>query len=116
MADLVNEITGDPNRSSVTGTFTFNNGDVKAKGFEFDFTAAPIQGLTLGGSLGYSDSEFHNVHPLILAANGGRYEHVFLPDWTGNFWVQYDTPPIGGGDAYVSARVDGRWQSDMNLN
>ena len=116
MAELVEEVTGDPNRSNVIGVFTFNNGDVTAKGFELDLTAAPVHGLTLGGSLGYSDSEFSNVNPLILAANGGRYEQVFLPDWTGNFWVQYDTPPIGNGDAFVSMRVDGRWQSDMNLN
>lgn len=116
MADVVNDVTGDPNRSDVIGTFTFNNGDLTAKGFEFDFTAAPVTGVTLGGSLGYNDSNFSNVDPLILASNQGRYEQILLPDWTANFWAQYDTPPLGVGDTYLSFRVDGRWQSDMNLS
>lgn len=115
MAEVVNAVTGDPNRSDVVGTFTFNNGDLKAKGFEFEFTAAPVAGLTLGGSLGYNDSDFSNVDPLILASNQGRYEQILLPDWTANFWAQYDTPPLGAGDMYLSFRADARWQSDMNL-
>jgi len=115
MAEVVNELTGDPTRSQTIGTFTFNNGDLTSKGFEFDFTAAPARGLTLGGSLGYADANFSNVNPLILAANDGRYDQIFTPDWTGNFWAQYDTAPVAG-DAYVSFRLDGRWQSDMTLN
>lgn len=116
MADVITAVTGDPSRADVVGTFTFNNGDLTAKGFEFDFTAAPVTGVTLGGSVGYNDSNFSNVDPLILAANQGRYEQVFLPDWTANFWAQYDTPTFGASETYLSFRVDGRWQSDMNLN
>jgi len=116
MAAVVNELTGDPTRSSVITTFTYNNGDLTAKGFEFDFTAAPVDRLTLGGSLGYTDPKFSNVNPPLLAANLGRYEQILVPDWTANLWAQYDMPPIGSGDAYLSLRGDARWQSDMNLN
>lgn len=116
MAEVVNEITGDPNRSQVITTFTYNNGDLTAKGFEFDFTAAPVDRLTFGGSLGYTDPKFDNVNPPLLAANLGRYEQILVPDWTANLWAQYDTPPIGVGDAYLSVRGDARWQSDMSLN
>ncbi len=114
-AEIITELTGDPTRAATIGTFTFNNGDLTAKGFEFDFTAAPVRGLTFGGSLGYTDATFSNVFAPILAANDGRYDQIFTPDWTGNFWAQYDTNPVAG-DAYVSFRVDGRWQSDMTLN
>lgn len=51
-----------------SGTFTFNNGDLRAHGFEFDFTAAPVTGITLGGSLGCNDSKFSNVNPLAVTA------------------------------------------------
>jgi iron complex outermembrane recepter protein len=115
LAEVVNQITGDPNRANVITVFTFNNGDLKAKGFEFDFTAAPVERLTFGGSLGYTDPKFSNVNPLVLAANGGIYQQILVPKWTANVWAQYNTQQLVG-DAYLSFRVDGRWQSDMNLN
>lgn|GEM_PF-873469 len=116
LAEIVNQVTGDPNRSDVVGTFTFNNGDLTAKGFEFELTAAPATGVTAGGSLSYTDAEFSNVNPLLLAANRGRYEQIFVPDWTASLWAQYDTQTLGAGEAYLSFRGDARWQSDMNLN
>lgn len=115
MSEYIAEVTGDPNRASVVGAFVAEQGDIRAKGFEFDFTAAPVTGVTFGGSLGYTDSHLTRVNPILLAANNGPYELSFRSDWTGNFWAQYDTPPIGAGDAYLSFRADGRWQSAMNL-
>ena len=41
------------------------SGGVKAKGFEFDFSAAPARGVTLGGNLGYSKVTYNNVNPVI---------------------------------------------------
>lgn len=116
MAEVVNDITGDPNRSDVISVFTFNNGDLKAKGFEFDFTAAPVEGVNLGGSLGYSDAEYTSVNPVLLTANQGVYEPILVPDWTANLWAEYRTPTLGSSDAYLSFRGDARWQSDMNLH
>lgn len=113
---LVNQVTGDPNRATVVTTIVFNNGDLKAKGFEFDLTAAPTDGLTFGGSLGYTDSKFQNIDPLILAANGGTYQPILLPAWTGYVWGQYDSPKFGNSETYISFRGDARWQSDMNFN
>lgn len=115
MSAYVAQLTGDPNRGSVVGTFVANNGDLKAKGFEFDFTAAPVEGVTLGGTLSYTDSKFQSVNPIILAANLGRYEPILLPDWQGSVWAQYETGPLGAGDARLSIRGDARWQNDMSL-
>lgn len=116
MAEVVNDITGDPNRADVVTTFTFNNGDLRARGFEFDLTAAPAHGVSLGGSLGYNDSEYTRASPLLLATNGGTYKPIFTPDWTANIWAQFDTPPVFGEDAYLSFRADARWQSEMLFN
>jgi iron complex outermembrane receptor protein len=115
MSEYITQVTGDPTRASAVGTFVVDQGDIRAKGFEFDFTAAPVTGVSLGGSLGYTDSKLTRVNPILLAANKGRYELIFRPDWTGNFWTQYDTPRLGGGDAYLSFRADARWQSTINL-
>lgn len=116
MSEVINAITGDPNRANVIGTFVYNNGDLTAKGFEFDFTAAPTQGITLGGALGYNHSKFSNVDPLIIDANQGRYGQILLPDWTANVWAQYDTPTFGQSETYLSFRADARWQSVMYPN
>jgi len=114
-ADYVLQRTGNPAIVASIGTFVTNSADLKATGAEFDFTARPVDGLTLGGSLSYNDSSLSNIDPLVQAANGGFTQPNFTPDWTASFWGQYDTPPIGAGGAYVSFRIDGNWKSDLPL-
>lgn len=111
------QVTGDPTRAASIGTFVADQGGtVTAKGFEFDLSAAPTRGLTLGGSLSYTDTKFKDVNPILLSSNGGRYIPTFRPKWTGGLWAQYDTPTLGGGDTYVTIRSDATYQSDMNLS
>jgi len=111
----ITEVTGDPTRAGVLGTLVVSSGGVKAKGFEFDFSAAPTRGITLGGSLGYSKVTFNNVNPVILAVNAGQYSAQSLrPAWTGSLWAQYQTEPLIG-DAYLTFRADGIWQSRMQF-
>lgn len=109
------DITGDPNLPSSIGTFVADQGTVKATGFEADLTAAPIDGLTVGGSLSYTDTKFEDVNPIMLSSNGGRYIPTFRPEWTAGLWAQYDSAPINSDGAYVTLRADANWQSDMNL-
>ena len=95
----------------VIGTFILpQGGPVKSKGFEFDATAAPVRGVTLGGSLGYSKTTFSNVNPVLLAANGGSYEPTLRPDWTATLSAGYESEPLFG-DARFTARIDGNWHS-----
>ena len=80
-----------------------------------DIAAAPAQGLSLGGSLSYTDTSFNNLNPVIVAANAGSYGTAsYRPKWNGGLWAQYDTQPLVG-DAFVTFRADGIWQSDMGL-
>jgi len=89
---------------------------VKAKGFEFDLAAAPTQGLSLGGSLSYTDTSYNDLNPIIVAANAGAYSpSSYRPKWNGGLWAQYDTQPLIN-DAYLTFRADGIWQSDMGLS
>jgi iron complex outermembrane receptor protein len=101
------------------GTFVFPQGDIEAKGFELEVTAAPTDGVVLGGSLSYTDVKFSNVPALLKAASNipgtapdSAYLPTFRPDWTANAYAQYTSQPIWG-DATFTARVQGNYQSEI---
>lgn len=101
------------------GTVIIEQGDVRAKGFEFELTALPVDGVTLNGSLGYTDVENKEVNPILLASQlvptiGGSYQPTLSPKWTSNLGAQYDTGPLFG-DASLRLRVDGNWRSKMRF-
>ena len=83
----------------------------RARGFEIDLEAAPARGLTLGGSLSYTDTRFRDVNPILVSGFLGAYEPFMRPDWTAGLWGQYNTGPIGLGDAHLSFRTDANWTS-----
>ena len=112
----ISALTGDPTLAGSLGTLVVDAGTIKAKGFELDVAAAPVRGLTLGGSLGYTDTKFSNVPAFLLSANGGAYFPTLRPKWTGSLYGQFDTPPVGVGDAYLSIRGDAIYQSRMSLS
>ena len=104
----------DPEVAPSIGTFVLPQGTVKATGFEFEFTAMPARGMTFGGSLGYTKTTFSDIDPRIIQGNGGGYVPTLRPDWTGSLWGQYETQPLFG-ESYLSLRLDGIWQSEVNL-
>lgn len=85
-------------------------GPVKAQGFELEVTAAPVAGLTMGGSLGYMDTKFIDVNPVLVAQAGGDYQPALRAPWTGGLWGQYESQPVLG-EATVVLRVDSQWHS-----
>jgi iron complex outermembrane receptor protein len=97
------------------GTFVITAGDITSKGFEFELTAAPVRGVTLGGSLSFADWKITNVNPILLASNGGAYTLTYRPKWTAGLWGEYDTQPLFG-DAYLALRADAAWQSKSNVD
>lgn len=102
------------------GTFVTNTSDRTAKGFEFDFDAAPIRGVTVGGSLSYLHQTTKNVNPALLVKTQGVYTGwQNIPRWTASAYAQYDTPKLTG-DTYLSLRADaiftGKVETDANPN
>jgi iron complex outermembrane receptor protein len=101
--------------SAVLGTIVLDQGGpVKAKGFEFEATAAPVRGLRLGGSLAYMDTKFSEVNPIIVAQAGGQYDPTYRAKWTGGLWGQYETEPLLG-EARLILRADGLYHSKFQL-
>ncbi len=104
------------------GTFVYPQGDVKAKGFELELTAAPADGIVLGGSLSYTKTTFSNVPGLLKAAQSlpatapdSAYLPTLRPEWTANAYAQYTSEPIWG-DTVFTARVQGNYQSEMKAS
>lgn len=95
-------------------TFVGDQGKIRAKGFELEVTAAPTRGLTLGGSLSYTDVSFPFIAPNVLAANGGRLDVTARPEWTASVFGSYETEPLFG-DVTLSFRADGLYRSDVKF-
>jgi iron complex outermembrane receptor protein len=100
----------------VINTYVLSAGDVRAKGFELEVTAAPTRGLVMGGGLGYTDTEYTRVNPFVLAANNGEYVPVSRPKWTLNVYGSYETPKFGNSDMTLQFRLDGLYRSSYFLS
>ncbi|MDG2004115.1 MAG: TonB-dependent receptor [Novosphingobium sp.] len=99
-------------------TFVIDQGDIRAQGVELEITARPTDGLTMGTSIGFTDTKFTRIEPLVIDSNGGNpLALAQRPKWTGTAWGQYDTQPLFG-DAYASFRLDatyfGKMLTDQN--
>jgi iron complex outermembrane receptor protein len=101
------------------GTFVFATGDLTSKGVEMELTAAPTDGIVLGGSLSYTDTKIKNVPELLKTANllppnspDSDYRLTLRPKWTASAYAQYTSEPIWG-DAIFTARVQGNYTSKV---
>jgi iron complex outermembrane receptor protein len=114
---LVDQISGIPGYSRVLGQFVLNQGGpVKNTGFEFDFMAAPVRGITTGGSLSHSKTTFHDVLPILITANGGGFLPTLRPSWTAGLWGQYESPAFAGSDTRLVLRADANWRSKQRMD
>jgi iron complex outermembrane receptor protein len=89
-----------------------NAGDAKAKGFEWENTLIPIDGLTLTANLGYTDFKYTNVDPVIGTLQ--TFLPIHRPKWTAAASVQYDTGEVYAG-GHVSFRVDANYRGKTLL-
>ncbi len=99
---LASAIVIDPVTGSVQ-IFVRNGGEIEARGFEAELTAIPVDGLTVGATLAWQDSEygeFSVVNSFVEGSNtpaalGNTIQlrgkqTPWAPDWAGSFFVAYD--------------------------
>ena len=86
-----------------------NGGSARSDGFDFTGAYSPIPGLTLGGTLAYTDAVLTSDIPSIGAVKGARLPLV--PQWSGSLTADYSRPLtgpwtgfIGGGYRYTGSR------------
>jgi len=89
-----------------------NAGDAKAKGFEWENTVLPMQGLTMTANLGYTDFKYTRIDPIIGTLQ--NYLVAQRPKWTGSGSVQYETPEVFAGGP-LSFRVDANFRGKTRI-
>ena len=100
-------------------------GNMHSRGFEFDSTIVPVDGVTLGAALGYTEVNYTYINPAagLFTNVGGNYVPADLtnflptlqPKWTANLSAEYDTPPVFG-DARMTFRLDANWHDKELLD
>lgn len=93
-----------------------NAGKARIQGIEFEMTAVPVDGLTLNGSLGYTDPKFKKfafrdpaTNELLDVADEARFSNVSKLNW--NAGAQYVFPAFDFGE--LSAQVNYSYRSKM---
>jgi iron complex outermembrane receptor protein len=94
---------------SLASTVVINGGDGKARGFEFETTAVPVNGFTLSGSVGYTDFKFTRVVTFLP-----NFLPLGRPKWTASGSAQYDTPEVIMG-GHLTFRADVNYKSKTFL-
>ena len=93
-------------------------GDLRAKGFELETNAVPIKNVTLGAALGYTDTKFTRLNPIItqlgVETTLDNYKDTLQPKWTANLSAEYDTEPVLG-DARMTFRLDASLHSKETI-
>ncbi|MCB2048258.1 MAG: TonB-dependent receptor [Novosphingobium sp.] len=89
-----------------------NNGKLKAKGVELDLNVAPAEGLTFGGTMGYTDVKL--IDPAPEFAGGKTLKQAGIAKWLGSGYVSYITPPLFD-EATMMFRLDATYQSRTRI-
>ena len=74
----------------------FNAADAEIKGAEFELTAIPFDGLTLGATYGYTRARYKSF---LGVADPGSRRFVRVPEHTGNLSADYETALSNGDKA-----------------
>jgi len=102
------------------GLVVVDQGNVRAKGFEFESTIVPTRGVTLGASAGYTDVKNTYLNPgsgqgasdstgAFIPVTLNNFFPTLQPKWTANLSAEYDTQPIFG-ESRMTFRVDASWR------
>ncbi len=81
-------------------------------GGELEFTAVPVDGLTINGSLGYAKSKIKKLSAAVVANSSIRVGNVLkkTPEWTWSLGAGY-VVPVSIGD--LNARISYSYQSKI---
>lgn len=89
-----------------------NAGDARIRGFELEVLAAPVDGLTINGSVGYIDATYSSVSPATAAVGGANVFQAGTlvgetlpktPKWKINVSPRYEARLGNGGSLVLLA-------------
>ncbi|MHB9879313.1 TonB-dependent receptor [Pacificimonas sp. ICDLI1SI03] len=98
---------------------TVNAGSASFTGVELEFDAAPVDGLRINGSVGYTDRDFDTFNVFDPAIGeevdvSDEAQFSYSASTTANLGAQYTMYDVMGGD--LSARLDYTYRSKINFN
>ncbi len=101
----------------VSASYTANFGKARAYGVEWEFTAVPTEGLTLGWSGSYTDFDFKQISKAILAGGGVNnvkdYPEAQRPKFMTTGSIQYLMPLVD--ETTLMVRLDAAYRSSINV-
>jgi outer membrane receptor protein involved in Fe transport len=91
--------------SSCGQQFVDNLGQASSNGFDIQFEAHPLHGLTIEGSLGYTDATYSKtVNKDPTAGNVvTKGDHLDTQPWSGTLGVTYEAAVFGDHHAFIRA-------------
>ena len=92
------------------GTIVVNADDLKSKGVEVDFSAAPVDNFTIGANLAYTDNKLGAATSPLLITPGQTYTLPLRAQWIGALRTRYESAPVFR-EGRVTAQLDGSWTS-----
>ncbi len=103
-SDIILQLTACPGSPCLQPN---NVGSAEVKGFELEFSAYPVDGLSFDGGLAYLDFQYTDTGTSGLT---GDEITPYTPEWSASIGIQYDYDFSGGS---MMARVDGAYQSEI---
>lgn len=88
-----------------------NGGHAESQGVEVSFNLEPVDGLTLSGSLAYSDAKLTENLPGFLGNEGDPLP--MNPKWSGSLSAEYDWQIANGWQAFANA--SGNYVGERNI-
>ncbi len=90
---------------------TVNAAESRIRGAELELLARPLPELDLQASLGYTDNEYQELDPGVIAIGIGFDDQLPLtPDWSASLGAEYTWPTSVGA---LSFRTDVLYRSEM---
>lgn len=115
IAAYYNDYTDLQTQNFINGRQFFDNaGSAKIKGFEVETDIVPMEGLTLSGSLAYSDFDYEQF--VLNGVDVADYARpTYFSNWTGRVAGVYNSPDIMASGGHITALLEGRYRSAFNL-
>jgi iron complex outermembrane receptor protein len=95
ISNLQRSLSGLSGGRTVSGIV--NAAKARIQGVEAELTVIPVTGLTLGGSLAYTDAKYKRFINPLDGFNYSNTEFPFTPKWTFSVSADYDVPLEGLG-------------------
>ena len=102
-------------RTSSTALQFFDNaGKAHIDGFEAEVEVAPARGLTLSGSLSYTDFTY-KTFVLVGVDVASVARPTYFSNWTGRAAATYNSPALSTGGPHLTGLLEARYRSSYYL-